>query len=54
MRILITNDDGYDAPGLAALREALTGLGEITVVAPALNRSGRLFFVDSERGDIGR
>ena len=40
MRILITNDDGYDAPGLAALREALTGLGEITVVAPALNRSG--------------
>lgn len=40
MRILLSNDDGYLAPGLAALAEALEGLGEIVVVAPEQNRSG--------------
>jgi len=35
MRILLSNDDGFEAPGLAALREAVDGLGEITVAAPA-------------------
>lgn len=40
MRILLSNDDGYLAPGLAALTEALEGLGEIVVVAPEQNRSG--------------
>jgi 5'-nucleotidase len=40
MRILLTNDDGIHAPGLAALREALGGLGEVTVVAPAFEQSG--------------
>lgn len=40
MRILLSNDDGYFAPGLAALAEALAGFGEITVVAPEQNRSG--------------
>lgn len=40
MRILLSNDDGYLAPGLAALAEALAPLGEITVVAPERNRSG--------------
>jgi 5'-nucleotidase len=35
MRILLTNDDGIDAPGIAALFDALQGLGEIRVVAPA-------------------
>ncbi|WP_306602409.1 5'/3'-nucleotidase SurE [Azonexus sp.] len=40
MRILLSNDDGYFAPGLAALAEALSGLGEIIVVAPEQNRSG--------------
>ncbi|MFW6133388.1 MAG: 5'/3'-nucleotidase SurE [Planctomycetota bacterium] len=34
MRILLSNDDGIAAPGLAALRAAATGLGEVTVVAP--------------------
>ncbi|MEM7227769.1 MAG: 5'/3'-nucleotidase SurE [Planctomycetota bacterium] len=34
MRILLTNDDGIDAPGIIALHEALQGLGEILVVAP--------------------
>ncbi|MCL4759045.1 MAG: 5'/3'-nucleotidase SurE [Rhodocyclaceae bacterium] len=40
MRILLSNDDGYFAPGIAALAEALQGLGEITVVAPERDRSG--------------
>ncbi len=40
MRILLSNDDGYFAPGLAALAEALAHLGEIVVVAPEQNRSG--------------
>lgn len=40
MRILLSNDDGYFAPGLAALVEALRGLGEVVVVAPEQNRSG--------------
>ncbi len=40
MRILLSNDDGYFAPGLAALAEGLAGLGTITVVAPERDRSG--------------
>ena len=40
MRILIANDDGYLAPGLAALVQAMQGLGEIEVIAPEQNASG--------------
>jgi len=40
MRILLSNDDGYFAPGLAALAEALSKLTEIVVVAPERDRSG--------------
>ena len=40
MRILVSNDDGYFAPGIAALAEALKKLGEVTVVAPERDRSG--------------
>jgi len=40
MRILLSNDDGYFAPGLAALAEGLRPLGDITVVAPERDRSG--------------
>lgn len=39
-RILVTNDDGIDAPGLAALAESLRPLGEVIVIAPAENQSG--------------
>jgi 5'-nucleotidase len=39
-RILITNDDGIDAPGLAALRAAAQAFGEVYVVAPAREWSG--------------
>ncbi len=37
--ILVTNDDGYDAPGLLALAEAMRGLGAVQVCAPAVNQS---------------
>jgi 5'-nucleotidase len=40
MRILIANDDGYLAPGLAALVKACQGLGDIEVIAPEQNASG--------------
>ena len=40
MRILLSNDDGYFAPGLAALAAALRELADITVVAPERDRSG--------------
>jgi 5'-nucleotidase len=39
MRILLTNDDGIDAPGIAALFEAIKGIGEVRVVAPADHQS---------------
>ncbi len=40
MRILLSNDDGYFAPGLACLAEALASIAEVVVVAPERNRSG--------------
>lgn len=40
MRILISNDDGYFAPGLNILAEHISKLADITVVAPERNRSG--------------
>lgn len=40
MRILISNDDGYLAPGINALANALAPMADIVVVAPDSNRSG--------------
>jgi len=40
MRILLSNDDGYFAPGLACLAESLSQIAEIIVVAPERDRSG--------------
>lgn len=40
MRILISNDDGYLAPGICALADALAAIADIVVVAPEANRSG--------------
>ena len=41
MRVLVTNDDGLDAPGLHALAQAAVAAGhEVTVVAPDRDRSG--------------
>lgn len=42
MRILLTNDDGINAPGLAALYKELKKIGDVTVVAP-----------DSEKSAVG-
>lgn len=40
MKILISNDDGYLAPGIIALANILRPIADITVVAPDSNRSG--------------
>jgi 5'-nucleotidase len=40
MKILLTNDDGVYAPGLAALRRGLAPLGEVNLIAPATEQSG--------------
>ncbi len=40
MRILISNDDGINAPGLRTLRRSLAAMGEVLVVAPDRERSG--------------
>jgi 5'-nucleotidase len=40
MRILLSNDDGYFAPGLACLAETLAAIAEVVVVAPERDRSG--------------
>lgn len=40
MKILLSNDDGYQAEGLQALKQAVQPLGSITTVAPDRNRSG--------------
>lgn len=40
MRILISNDDGYQAAGIRCLADTLRRLGEVTVVAPDRDRSG--------------
>ncbi|MFT3733907.1 MAG: 5'/3'-nucleotidase SurE [Rhodocyclaceae bacterium] len=40
MRILLSNDDGYQSAGIAALAEALGDIAQITVVAPEADRSG--------------
>lgn len=40
MKILLTNDDGIYAPGLAAMERALKRLGDVHVVAPAVEQSG--------------
>ena len=40
MKILISNDDGYLAPGINALADQLSSIAEIIVVAPDSNRSG--------------
>jgi len=39
-RVLLTNDDGIDAPGLASCYEELTAVADVTVVAPMENQSG--------------
>jgi 5'-nucleotidase len=40
MHILLSNDDGYFAPGLAILAETIAAFAQVTVVAPERDRSG--------------
>lgn len=40
-RILVSNDDGVRAPGIAAVAQALQALGQVTIVAPAEGQSGK-------------
>lgn len=40
MKILLTNDDGIFAPGLAAIYKELAKIGDVTVVAPSGSQSG--------------
>src|SRR4026209_1771020 len=40
-RILISNDDGVRAPGIAAVAQILQAIGQIIIVAPAENQSGK-------------
>ena len=41
MKILVSNDDGYQAPGIVALSEALRDLADVEVVAPEINNSAK-------------
>lgn len=59
LKILISNDDGYQAPGIIALYEALKTIAEVEVVAPEHNNSAKsnaltlhspLYVHQSERG----
>ncbi len=50
MHILVSNDDGYRAPGIAVLAEALSVEYEISIVAPERNCSGASNSLTLERG----
>ncbi len=50
--ILLANDDGYDAPGLRAMIEAMRPLGEIYVSAPAVEQSGKGHSIATSREPI--
>ena len=41
MKILISNDDGYQAPGIVALFEALKDIADVEVIAPEINNSAK-------------
>ena len=40
MHVLVSNDDGVEAPGICVLADAMRALGKVTVVAPDRDRSG--------------
>jgi 5'-nucleotidase len=49
MRILLTNDDGVYAPGIAALKKYASRIGEVTVVAPDVERSATAHSITLDR-----
>ena len=52
MKILITNDDGYDAKGLRTLVEIVRHMGEITVISPKKHQSGMSMAVNLGRSPV--
>ena len=52
MKILVTNDDGYNAKGLRTLVKILRPYGEITVVAPKQHQSGMSMAVNLGQSPI--
>lgn len=55
MKILITNDDGICAEGIAALAEWARGLGDVTVIAPKVEQSGKSHAIEfTKRFEIKR
>ena len=52
MRILVTNDDGYNAKGIRTLVNILRPYGKITVVAPKKMQSGMSMAVNLGQGPI--
>ena len=50
MHILVSNDDGYRAPGIAVLADALSAENQVSVVAPERNCSGASNSLTLERG----
>ena len=40
MKILVTNDDGIDSPGIQALADAMSRVGQVLIVAPDKEQSG--------------
>jgi 5'-nucleotidase len=46
MRILLTNDDGIGSPALARLAGYLTRFGDVTVIAPKVEQSGKSHAID--------
>ncbi len=53
LNILLTNDDGFDSPGITALRSALEGAGHtVTIVAPATDQSGKGGSINTDVFDI--
>jgi 5'-nucleotidase len=49
LSILITNDDGIEAPGIRAVAEALRPLGRVTVAAPSTPKSGSSHGITADR-----
>src|SRR5215207_222258 len=53
-RILVSNDDGVRAPGIAALAQILQAIGDVSIVAPAENSSGAGHSISTNRDAIFR
>ena len=40
LKILVTNDDGIEAPGIQVLSDSLKEIGDVTIIAPLKEQSG--------------